>query len=33
VFQGELVFEGAVDGREHCKSFKGRLLADGFLTD
>ena len=22
----------AVDGREHCKSFKGRPLADGFLT-
>ncbi len=22
----------AVDGREHCKSFKARLLADGFLT-
>ena len=21
----------AVDGREHCKSFKGRPLADGFL--
>src|SRR6202167_4981464 len=23
----------AVDGREHCKSFKARPLADGFLTD
>jgi integrase len=23
----------AVDGREHCKSFKGRPLADGFLTE
>ena len=22
----------AVDGREHCKSFKARPLADGFLT-
>ena len=22
----------AVDGREHCKSFKTRPLADGFLT-
>ncbi len=22
----------AVDGREHCKSFKGRPLADGFLA-
>jgi hypothetical protein len=23
----------AVDGREHCKSFKARLLADGFYAD
>ena len=23
----------AVDGREHCKSFQARPLADGFLTD
>jgi hypothetical protein len=23
----------AVDGREHCKSFKARPLADGFLTE
>jgi integrase len=23
----------AVDGREHCKSFQGRTLADGFLTE
>jgi hypothetical protein len=23
----------AVDGHEHCKSFKARPLADGFLTD
>ena len=26
-------FRWAVDGREHCKSFKARPLADGFLTD
>jgi hypothetical protein len=23
----------SVDGREHCKSFKARPLADGFLTE